>query len=85
MTIKRAKKALNKLNSRVKEEVEEEVLRIKRFRRKIFVSLLGTVGVVLLWRGLWMLFDLTPFVEHPIISVFVGIFVLIVSGFLYKL
>lgn len=85
MSVKTAQKTLKKLHKKVNKDATHQVRKIIRFRRKITVSLLGTIGVVLLWRGLWMIFDLTPLVSHPFVSIGLGLFVLILSGFLYKL
>ncbi len=85
MGIKSAHRALKRMHKKVNTDATNEVHKIIRFRRKIVVSLLGTVGVVLLWRGLWLVFDLTPLVSHPFASIILGLFVLVLSGFLYKL
>jgi hypothetical protein len=85
VSIKSAHKSFKKFHKQVNSNATHEVKKIIRFRRKIVVSLLGTIGVVLLWRGLWIMFDWTPLVNHPFVSMLLGLLVLILSGFLYKL
>lgn len=68
--------------------MHKKILReIKSYRvhHKILFTLLGTTGVVLIWRGLWMLFDLTPVINHPIISLILGFALVILSGFLFRI
>lgn len=56
-----------------------------RLHHKLIFSILGTVGVVAFWRGIWSFFDGTPYLSHPISSIGVGLVLLVISGFLYKL
>lgn len=55
---------------------QAQVLRIgflrKLSRRKMLYSALILVGVVLVWRGVWHLADVTPWIANPLVSVFVG-------------
>jgi len=56
-----------------------------RLHHKILTLVLGISGVVLVWRGLWTAFDLTPFVNHPAASIVIGIIFLVLSGSVFKL
>lgn len=50
---------------------------IKRFNKhRLIYGLTSIVSVVLIWRGVWQLADLTPGISNPIISIALGIFVL---------
>lgn len=70
------------------EVVEEEVEKVeaigtmqqklvKRLQRhKLLFPLIVGVGVVLVWRGLWELFDVTPIISYSFISLALGIVIL---------
>ncbi len=60
---------------------------LKRFRlpHKVVFSFIGVMGVVLVWRGLWNFFDATPFINQPIASLVIGIVLVVISGFLFKM
>lgn len=60
---------------------------MKKFRthHKIFIIILGLIGVVNIWRGLWGLFDLTPFLSNPLISLTIGLVLVALAGGFYKL
>lgn len=49
--------------------------RLARRYRMLF-TLVVTAGVVLVWRGIWNLLDVTPIMSSPVVSLLVGIFVL---------
>ena len=52
---------------------------------KQYVSLLvaGT-GIVLFWRGIWALADITPVIENPFVSLFLGLAILTFTGFIWR-
>ena len=54
-------------------------------RDKEYVTLLvaGT-GIVLFWRGVWHLADITPVVENPFVSLFLGLLILTLTGFVWR-
>lgn len=60
---------------------------IKRFRihHKIIFSLIGVVGIILVWRGVWTFVDETPFFNTPAISIILGLLLVVISGFFFKL
>lgn len=50
---------------------------IKRFaKHKFLFSLLFTIGVVLVWRGIWHTADVTPLLSISVVSLGVGLFIL---------
>lgn len=50
---------------------------IKRFNKhKLIYGLTSIVSIVLIWRGVWHLADLTPGISNPIISILLGLFIL---------
>ncbi|MBI2613781.1 MAG: hypothetical protein HYW62_03335 [Candidatus Levybacteria bacterium] len=60
-------------------------LRRLRFHHRIIFTLLGTMGIVLIWRGTWNLFDKTPLLNDPLISILAGLLLVILSGIFFKL
>jgi K+-transporting ATPase A subunit len=61
--------------------------KIKRLRlhHKIIFSLIGIVGIILVWRGVWTFFDNTPFLNDPVVSIIVGFLLVGFSGLFFKL
>ena len=61
--------------------------KISKFRNhhKIIFALVGVVGIILVWRGIWTLVDTTPFFNTPIISIIAGLFLVAISGLFFKL
>lgn len=72
-------------------EVEEEVETVEKTEEmnsvqknlitrakhhKLLFPLLTGVGVVLLWRGLWNLFDQIPIISYSFISIVLGVIIL---------
>lgn len=49
-----------------------------------FLLVAGALGVILFWRGIWSLADATPIIENPWVSLFVGLFLLVVSHQFYR-
>lgn len=69
----------------VVEKEVEEVEQVSRFQEKIIgklkhhkliFPLLVGIGVVLVWRGLWEIFDVTPVISYSFISLALGIVIL---------
>ncbi|MBI2032491.1 MAG: hypothetical protein HYT09_02490 [Candidatus Levybacteria bacterium] len=60
-------------------------IREARERHKIISTLMGIVGVVLIWRGIWTITDSLPYFNHPWLSLLVGLILVIVSGIFFKL
>lgn len=62
-------------------------LKLKKLRshHKIIFIILGLIGTVSLWRGVWNLLDVSPVVSHPIVSVVIGISLVTISGLFYKM
>ena len=60
-------------------------LRRLRLHHRIAFTLLGTVGIILIWRGTWNLFDRAPFLNDPLTSILAGLLLVILSGIFFKL
>lgn len=60
-------------------------LKLLRLHHKIIFSVIGIVGIILVWRGVWTLIDATPFFNAPVISILLGILLVAISGFFFKL
>ena len=63
--------------------VDKEMRSLKTHHKVLF-TLIGASGVILVWRGLWGIFDTTPFLNHPVASFVVGLTLVIASGFLFR-
>lgn len=59
----------------------------KKFRlhHKVFFTMTGLIGVVLVWRGVWEFFDRAHILEHPIASAAVGLGLVAVSGAFFSM
>jgi len=50
---------------------------LRRFaRHKLLYSLTVVAAVVLVWRGMWGLADMTPGLSNPIVSIVLGVFII---------
>jgi hypothetical protein len=56
-----------------------------RLHHRVIFTLLGTTGIILVWRGAWTIFDTTPFLSHPLTSIIAGLSLVILSGIFFKL
>jgi hypothetical protein len=52
--------------------------------KKIMVTILATVGVVAVWRGIWLAFDSIPFFNDPLVAGALSIIVLVVAALYFK-
>ena len=57
----------------------EDGVRRSLSKKPIIYALLGSIGVILLWRGIWMTADLFVFMNGPV-SILVGLFILLSIG-----
>lgn len=49
----------------------------RRFSRyKLIMTILATIGVVLVWRGIWYIADGLPVISTSLVSLFLGILIL---------
>ena len=51
---------------------------------KILIFILGSVGLVALWRGLWSYMDSLKMFSDPVFSILFGMAVLFITGRLVK-
>lgn len=59
----------------------EDHIREALSRAPIFYALIGGVGIVLFWRGVWHTADMFPFFDGPV-SVIIGALILLSTGLL---
>lgn len=57
----------------------EDKIRTKLSHRPIIYAFVGGVGIVLLWRGVWLTADLFPFLNGPS-SILVSLIILLLTG-----
>jgi hypothetical protein len=54
-----------------------------RFRSHYFLyTLIGAIGMIIFWRGIWDLSYEIPILSHPLVSIVVGLVILALTGFL---
>ena len=75
----------NKSKTRKQKIHKSNKLNLFRKHHKIIFSLIGAVGAIMVWRGVWNLVDTAPFVNAPAISIILGLFLVAISGFFFKL
>lgn len=58
--------------------------RVTRKDKQYLALLVAGTGIVLFWRGIWHLADITPVVENPFVSLFLGLLILTITGFIWR-
>lgn len=58
----------------------EDKVRGKLSRYPLLYAVVGGVGIVLFWRGVWHTADMIPFIQNGPVSVAVGTILLLLSG-----
>jgi len=53
-------------------------------KHRALLLIVGALGIILFWRGVWILTDYTPILQDPIISIVFGIVLLILSHQWYR-
>ncbi len=56
----------------------EDKIRRRLSRHPIIYAFIGSVGIILLWRGIWVIAD--PFDPTGIVSLIIGILILLLTG-----
>jgi hypothetical protein len=51
---------------------------------RYFWAVLGVIGVVMFWAGTWDGLGSLPYLQNPLVSFFVGLLILLVSGLIFK-
>ncbi|MBI2662141.1 hypothetical protein HYX11_01640 [Candidatus Woesearchaeota archaeon] len=57
---------------------------IKENLKKYFWAVLGAIGMICFWAGVWAGIGELPYLENPLISLVVGMAILTFSGTIYK-
>src|SRR3989344_2243211 len=57
----------------------EDKIRTSLSHRPIIYALFGSIGIILLWRGVWLTADMFDFMT-PLVSVALGLFILLLIG-----
>ncbi|OGH19992.1 MAG: hypothetical protein A3D74_03800 [Candidatus Levybacteria bacterium RIFCSPHIGHO2_02_FULL_37_13] len=75
------------MTKKTKSSLGQSFKNIKRFRlhHKLIFSLIGIVGIILVWRGVWTFFDNAPLLNDPVVSIIVGFLLVAFSGLFFKL
>lgn len=48
------------------------------------MSIFATIGVVAVWRGVWIFFDHVPYFDNPIVAITVAIAILVLAGAYFR-
>jgi hypothetical protein len=56
-----------------------------RIHHKLIFSLVGLVGVIFVWNGVWRLIESTPVIGHPVSAIFIGLALAAISGVIFSL
>ncbi len=48
------------------------------------LTLVYLMGIVFLWRGVWEASDVLPIIKNPWVSLFFGLFILTMTGYIFK-
>lgn len=67
-----------------KKESFYKKVKSKKFIRNIILTLFGAFGVIAVWKGFWDLVDKIPVLNHPVVSIIFGFFLIIISGSFFK-
>lgn len=55
-----------------------------KYRHQVLYILIGFIGAVMAWKGLWSLLDQIPLLENKLICFIGGILILIVTGAFFR-
>jgi spore maturation protein SpmA len=58
--------------------------RNKKKTMKAILLLVGALGIILFWRGIWTFADQAHIIQDPLISVVIGVILLIISHQWYR-
>jgi spore maturation protein SpmA len=56
----------------------------KEKAKKAILLLVGALGIIVFWRGIWSLADNLPVIEDPFISIIIGVILLVISHQWYR-
>lgn len=59
-------------------------VKVTKRDKDYLLLLIGGSGIILFWRGIWHLADVTPIVENPFVSLFLGLLILTITGFIWR-
>lgn len=51
--------------------------------KHFLISLVFALGIILFWRGVWHIADITPILRNEFVSFFIGLLILTLSGLIY--
>ena len=56
----------------------------KKKTKKAILLLIGALGIILFWRGIWTLADYSPIIQNPSVSIIIGVILLVISHQWYR-
>lgn len=64
--------------------LDKQVVRLRKHHKIVFY-VLGIIGSVFIWRGVWLVIDVAPFFNNPIVSIILGFLLVVCAGVFYNL
>jgi len=61
-----------------------KLYRLREEDKKFLWALLSAIGIVFLWRGIWEVSYEIPILENVYVVLFVGLFILTITGLIYR-
>ena len=52
--------------------------------KQFLMSLVYAAGIILFWRGIWVVADFLPVIKNGFVSLFLGLLILTLTGYIYK-
>ncbi|TXG78665.1 hypothetical protein E6Q11_00680 [Candidatus Dojkabacteria bacterium] len=52
--------------------------------RRVIITIFATVGVVAVWRGIWITFDHLPYFDNPLVAIALALGILIVAAVYFR-
>jgi polyferredoxin len=59
-------------------------LSVMKVHKKLVFTIFATVGVVAVWRGIWVFFDALPYFDKPLVAGGFAILVIVVGVLYFK-
>jgi uncharacterized membrane protein (DUF373 family) len=59
-------------------------LSVMRVHKKLILTIFATVGVVAVWRGIWVFFDALPYFDRPLVAVGFALIIITVGVLYFK-
>jgi hypothetical protein len=83
--VKTRKKIKHKIHHHKKQSGLVKKFKSFRVHHRIAFYIVGALGVIFVWRGIWTIIDATPFFSDPLASLGIGIGLAFAGGMFFEL